>query len=159
MEVQRDEMTAAMDRMQGLWGWWGAQGNRAIEGRIEKFQQLTNGLHKAYGDAWRYQFDALTTTNDRVSRSFQGLFSIRTPDELFVAQTEIMTSFMEAASLQMKAWSEIGRKIQACYTDVACETANDIGNQTREVVSTVQEVTQNNQQRAFRRAAKETAAP
>jgi hypothetical protein len=160
MEVQRDEMTAGADRLRGLFGWWGAQGNRAIEGRIEKFQQLTNGLHKAYGDAWRYQFDALTTTNDRVSRSFQGLFSIRTPDELFVAQTEIMTSFMEAASLQMKAWSEISRKIQACYTDVACETASDIGNQTREVVSTVQEtvqeVTQDSQRRA-RRAAKESA--
>jgi hypothetical protein len=152
MEGQRDEMTAGMDRLQGLLGWWGAQGNRAIEGRIEKFQQLTNGLHKAYGEA----FDALTTPNDRVSRSFQGLFGIRTPDELLVAQTEIMTSFMEAASLQMKAWSEISRKIQACYADVACETASDIGNQTREVVSTVQEVTQDNQRRA-RRAAKESA--
>jgi hypothetical protein len=156
MEVQRDEMTAGADRLRGLFGWWGAQGNRAMEGRIEKFQQLTNGLHKAYGEA----FDALTAPNDRVSRSFQGLFSIRTPDELLVAQTEIMTSFMEAASLQMKAWSEISRKIQACYTDVACETASDIGNQTREVVSTVQEtvqeVTQDSQRRA-RRAAKESA--
>jgi hypothetical protein len=154
MEVQSDEVTAGLNRLQGLWGWWGAQGNRAMEGRIEKFQQLTNGLHKAYGEAWRHQFDALTTTNDRVSRSFQGLFSSRTPDELFAAETQILTAFLEAASVQMKAWSEIGQKIQGCYTDVACETASDIGNQTREVVSSVQEVAQENQRRA-RRAVRE----
>ncbi|MBO0800011.1 MAG: phasin family protein [Blastocatellia bacterium] len=159
MEVQRDEMTAGVDRLNGVLGWWGAQGNRAIEARIEKFQQLTGALHKAYGEACRYHIDALTATNDRVSRSFQGLFHSRTPDELFIAEAEILTALMEAASLNMKAWSDLTQKVQSCCIDVARGTASDISDQAREVTSAVEEVAQTEQRRA-RRAARdpETAA-
>jgi hypothetical protein len=140
MDVRHDEMTTGVDRLNGVLGWWGVQGNRAIEGRLERFQQLSHGLHKAYYEANRNQMDVINATNDRVSHSVQGLIRSRTPDQLFVAEAEILTAFMEAASIHMKTWSELCQKIQGCYTDAARETASDVGNQAREVASTVQEV-------------------
>src|ERR1041384_1210756 len=153
LKRERDEMTAGVDRLNGLLGWWGVQGNQAVEDRIKRFQQLTIDLQRAYGEACSDHVGALNAANDRMSKSFQGLLRSRKPDEFLVAQMDILAALMETASHQVTTWSELGKKVQNCCATVARGAADDLRHQSQQVAAKTEESAREEEQRA-RRAAK-----
>jgi hypothetical protein len=138
--------------------WWGIGRNRVLEDRVQRFQQLATGIHRAYSEACDGHIEALTLANECVTRSFQGMLGIRRPDELLTMETEALSGLMKATSIQMKSWSDFTQKVQGCYMDVARETTNDIGQEAREVASEaeqqVEQSVRTTRQR-IRRAARE----
>ena len=150
MDVKQNEMTAAVDRLTGLLGWWNVQGNQAIEDRVKGFHQLAIGLQKAYTDAYSDQLQSLNATNDRVSRSLQGLLYSRRSDELFAAQADVLAALFESASHHVTTWSELGKRIQNCYAEVTRETADDLRNRSQELTQKVEETSREEQRRARR---------
>ena len=139
-------------------GWWGIARNRVVEDRVQRFQQLATGLHRAYSEACGGHIEALSLANECMTRSVQGLFGIRRPDELFAMETEALSGLMKATSIQLKTWSDFTQKVQGCYIDVARETTNDIGQEAREATAEaeqqVEQAVRTTKQR-IRRAAKE----
>jgi hypothetical protein len=157
MDEQREQADVTEQRFGAVMGWWGIGSNRVIEDRVQRFQQLASGLHRAYSEACHDQLEALSVANECVSRSFQGFLNGPRPDEIFAAETEVLSGLMKATSLQMQAWSDFSQKIQGCYVDVARETASDIGQEAREVTSEVEEQVQQTiraTKQRIRRAAK-----
>lgn len=150
MDLKRDEMTAGVDRLTGLLGWWDVQGTHAIESRIKSFRELASGLQQAYSEAYSDQLQGLNATNDRVSRSLRGLLQSRKSGELFAAQADILAALLESASHHVTTWSELGKKIQNCYAEVARETAEDMRNQSQEAAAKAGETVREEQHRARR---------
>lgn len=159
MDEQREQSEAIAQRF-GVMNWWGVRSNRAIDDRMQRFQQLTSGLHRACSDACRDQLEALTMANDCVSRSFEVLLRSTKPDEIFAVESETLSGLMKVTSLQMKAWSDFGQKIQSSYIDAARGTTTDIGQETRETTSEVEEQVQQTikaTRQRFRRGGKEAS--
>lgn len=129
------------ERVGSVIGWWGIGGNRVVDDRMQRFQQLASDLHRAYSDVCHHQLEALALANECVSRSFQGFLSPR-PDGFFDVETEALSGLMKATSLQMKAWSDFSQRIQDCYMDVARNTTSDIGHEARDAASELEEQVQ-----------------
>jgi hypothetical protein len=136
--------------------WWGVKGNRVMEDRLQRFQQLASGLHRACSEAYQDELDALNMTNDCVSQSVQGLLRSQRLDEFFAVQTETLSGLMKAAFIHMKTWSELTQKIQGCYVDAARETTSDIGQEAREAASEVQEKVEQTMRTTRQRIRRET---
>ena len=140
--AEEREQSTMMQQPGNVPAWWGVMGNRVVEDRLQRFDQLASGLHRAYSEALHDQLDALSATNDWVTRSVQGFFLTRRPDEFLAMETEVLTDLMKAASLHMKTWTDLTQKVQGCYLDLARETTSDIGQEAREATSEVQDQVQ-----------------
>lgn len=160
MDEQREQAEAAARQIGGVTNWWGVRSNRAIDDRVQRFQQLTSGLHRACSEACHDQLEALTMANECVSRSFEGFFKSATPSEILAIESEILSGLMKVTSLQMKAWSDFGQKIQGHCMDAARATTSDIGQEAREAASDVEEQVQETMRttrQRMRRVAKEAS--
>ena len=146
MDEQRDKPEANVEGFGTAMGWWGIDANQLVENRIQRFQQFASSLHRAYSQACEGQFEALTLANECVTRSVQELLGVRRPEELFAAETEVLSGLMKATSLQMKTWTDFTQNIQGCYMDVVRETTNDLGREAREVASEVEQQVEQNVQ-------------
>jgi len=158
MDEQREQAEATVRQIGGVMDWWGTRGNRVLEDRVQRFQQLTSDLQRACSEACHDEFEALTMANECVSRSFEGLLKSATPSEIFAIESEILSGLMKATSLHMKAWSDFGQKIQGHCMDAARATTSDIGQEAREAASDVEEQVQETMRttrQRIRRAAKE----
>jgi hypothetical protein len=158
MDEQRERAEATLEQPGSLMGWWGIGTNRVIKDRVQRFEQLASGFHRAYSEACDGHFEVLAAANECVTRSFQGLLNSRRPDEFFAAQSEVLSGLTKLTTLQMKAWTEFGQRIQGCYMDVARDTTSDIEHEAREATSEVEqqvEQTIQSTRQRIRRAARE----
>jgi len=74
MIAKDDALTAGVERLNGLLGWWGvpiANGNGMINSQMKRLQQFAADLQKTCSDAYSGEMDALFSSNDRLARSFQ----------------------------------------------------------------------------------------
>ena len=132
MNARYDEVTTGVHRLNALLAWWGisdADGHSAIEARITRFVQLTSDLQQACLETRSRQLEAAVSTNDRLTHSFQDLAHCRLPHEVIAAESEILTTLLEAASLQLKAWIELTQKLQDSCVAMAREAASDFREQ------------------------------
>jgi hypothetical protein len=129
MDEKTARIMAGVDRLNGLLAWWGmagSEGNLRFEGQIKRFQQFAADLQKAYGEAYRQQVEALSAANERLVRSLQGLLLSRKPDELMAAESEILATLLEGASLQAQTWAELGQRVQECCLALASEATAQV---------------------------------
>ena len=139
MDEQHGQAGSTLEQYGHVRGWWAIGATRLIEDRLHRIQQLASGLHHAYSQACEGQFEALMLASECVVRSVQELLGGRRPDELFAAETEVLSGLMKATSIQMKTWSDFTQNIQSCYLDVARETTSDSGHEAREAASEVEQ--------------------
>lgn len=135
METKDNPLTVGVDRLNALIAWWGVpvtNGNGAIEHQMKRFQQFAADLQKTCVDAYGGEMDALLGSNDRLSRSIQELLRCRRPQEVLAAESEIVATLLEGASLQAKRWAEVTQKLQDCCTVMARDAATDLRRQAQE---------------------------
>lgn len=138
MKTKDDALTAGVERLTGLLGWWGvpiASGNGMIDIQMKRLQQFAADLQKTYSDAYRSEMDALFSSNDRLARSFQDLFHSRQPQEVMAAESDIFATLLEDASLHVKRWTELTQKLQECCAAMARDAAEDLRQQVQETGS------------------------
>jgi hypothetical protein len=129
MNAKDDPLTAGVERLNALLGWWGvpiASGNGVIDGQMKRLQQFASDLQKTCGDAYSGQMDALLTSNDRLARSFQDLLRSRRPQEVVTAELDILATFLEGASLNAKRWADLTERLQECCAAMARNAAADL---------------------------------
>jgi hypothetical protein len=137
MDAAGDGVTAGVERLNALLAWWGVPStavNGEINAQTKRFQQFVTDLQKTWGDAYSGQMDALLANNDRLMRSCQGLLSSRRPQEVVAAESDILTAFLEGASLHVKKWGELTQKLQDCWAAMARAAAEDLPHQAQETV-------------------------
>jgi hypothetical protein len=135
MDAAGDAVTTGVERLNALLAWWGvpsAAVNGEIDAQTKRFQQFVADLQKTCGEAYSGQMDALLTNNDRLMRAFQGLLSSRRPQEVVAAESDILSTFLEGASLHAKKWGEVTQKLQDCYAAMARAAAEDLRHQPQE---------------------------
>jgi hypothetical protein len=107
-------------------------GNGALDRQMKRFQQFAADFQKKCGDAYSGEMDALFSSNERLSRSMQELLRCRRPPEVLAAESEILATLLEGASLQAKRWAELTQKLQECCAAVARDAAADLRQQAEE---------------------------
>jgi hypothetical protein len=138
MDAKDDALTAGVERLNALLGWWGvpiASGTEMTDSQMKRLQRFASDLQRAYGDAYSSQVAALFSSNERLVRSFQDLLRSRRPQEVLAAESEILATFLEGASLHAKRWAELTQKLQECSAALAREAAEDLRQQAQETVS------------------------
>jgi hypothetical protein len=138
MDEQREKPGASAEGFGSARGWWGIDAHQRLENRLQRFQELANGLCRAYSEACDGQVEVLTAANECVTRSFQGFLNSRRPDQLLAVESEVLSDLMKVTSLQIKAWSDLGQKIQGCYVGAARDTTSDIEHEAREAGAEVE---------------------
>jgi hypothetical protein len=124
-----------LERLNALFNWWGMPNSGAganIEAQIKRFQSFAADLQRTYGEAYSAQLKALYTANERLARSFQELAHCRQPQEVIAAESNILATLLEGASLQAKTWADVTQKIQACCASMAREAAEEMGKSAAE---------------------------
>lgn len=135
MDAKDNVMTTGVERLNALMAWWGvpaASGNGAMDGQVKRFQQFVSDLQKTSSDAYSGEMKALFSSNERLGRSFQELFQCRRPQEVLAAESEILASFLEGASLQARRWTELTQKLQECCAGMARDAAATLRQQAQE---------------------------
>ena len=158
MDEQREKPGASAEGFGSAMGWWSIDTHQALENRIQRFQELANGLCRAYSEACDGQVEVLNAANECVTRSFQGFLNSRRPDQFFAVESEVLSDLVKVTSLQIKAWSEFGQKIQGCYVGAARDTTSDIEHEAREASAEVEQPAEHNvpaTKQRTKRAAKE----
>jgi hypothetical protein len=128
MNAKTEGVALGLDRLNALLSWWGISndtGNENIEVQMKRFQVFASDLQKAYGDAYCLQMEALFTANERLGRSFQEFLHCRQPQEVIAAESSILATILERASLQAKPWIDLTEKVQDCCAALAREGAEE----------------------------------
>ena len=115
MNAKIDGVTSGLDRLNALLVWWGipnANWSANIEGQMKRFQVFASNLQKVYGDAYCNQMEALFTANERLARSFQEFLRCRQPNEVIAAESNILATVLEGASLQARPGSISRRRFR-----------------------------------------------
>ena len=157
MDPKIDKTARREDRRNDLLAWWAmaADGNSGIEGQARRLQLFTADLQKAYGNACSRHMEALFAANEQLVRSFQGLLRVQRPDELMAAESDILATLMEAASLQARTWIELGETVQDRCLAMAREAADEMCGRHQEERSTTSQSEPARQ--PLRRTSKEAA--
>ena len=124
--------------MNALLGWWGvpiAGGNSMIDSQMKRLQQCALDVQKTCTDAYGGEIEALFRNNDRLVRSYQGLFRSQRPQEVLAAESEILATLIEGASPHAKRWAELTQKLQDCCAAMARDAAEDLRQQVQETAS------------------------
>lgn len=138
MNTKDDVFTASQERLNALLGSWGAPiagANGMMEGQMKRLQQFVSDAQKLCGDAYSGQIEAVLKGNDRLVRSFQDLLQSRQPQEVLAAESNILATFLEAASLNTKRWAELTQKLQECSAAMAREAADDLRQNAQEAAA------------------------
>ena len=137
MDTKDNVMTTGVERMNALMALWGvpaASGNGAMDGQVKRFQQFVSDLQKTSSDAYSEEMKALFSSNERLGRSVQELFQCRRPQEVLAAESDILASFLEGASLQARRWTELTQKLQECCAGMARDAAANLRQQAQEAM-------------------------
>lgn len=135
MSSKDENITMGLDRLNALFAWWGvpaANGNGQIDGQMKRFQAFTSDLQKTYSEAYSRQMSALFAANERIAGSLQEFLRCRQPQDVIAAESNVLATIMEGASLQAKTWVELTQKVQDCCTAMAREAADEIRQQATE---------------------------
>ena len=93
------------------------------EANVKRFERLTGELHKAYSEACSLQMQALVAANDQFTHSLQALMRCRQPEDMIVAESNVLAALCEGLSLRAKTWAEVARKLGGCWSAAAQEAA------------------------------------
>jgi hypothetical protein len=132
MDARDNVLATGVERLNALIAWWGlpaVSGDGAMERQMKRFQQFASDLQKTSSDAYRGEMDALLSGNERLGRSVQELLRCRRPQEVLAAESEILASFLEGASLRARRWAELTQKLQECCDGMARDAATDLRQQ------------------------------
>lgn len=124
MKANDSGITMGLDQLNAMLAWWGIpnmSGSTTIEGQLKRLQTFASDLQKVYAEASGREMEALFLTNERIARAVQGLFQCRKPEEVAVAQSTILATVLDAASLQTRTWADAARKVQDCCAALALE--------------------------------------
>lgn len=138
MNTTDDAIAAGVKQPNALLGWWSipiASRNGMIDGQLKRLQQFSSDLQKTCSDAYSGEMDALFSSNERLVRSIQDLLRSQRPQEVMVAELNILATFLEGAALQSKRWAELTQKLQQCCAAIARDAAEELHQQARETVS------------------------
>jgi hypothetical protein len=138
MRANEGNIAMGLDRLNALFAWWGvpnAKEEGGIEKQMKRFQTFASDLQKTCGDAYGQQMQAFRTANDRLAQSFQELMHCRQPQDVIAAESNILATILEGASLQARTWVELTQKVQDCCAAMAREGAAEAGKQAFEVTS------------------------
>lgn len=140
MNMKDDALTAGVDQLNGLLGWWAAPiagGNGMMNGQMKRLQQFASDMQKMCGDAYSQQIGALFSSNEQLVRSLQDLLRSQRPQEVLAAELEISATFLENASQQTTRWADLTQKLQECCAAMARDAAEDLRQEVRETPSTI----------------------
>ena len=112
MDLRREIPAAGLRRLKGVLEWRGAPEGIPTKDRIERLRAIARNLHDVYCDGCREQIEAIDAGHDVVSRSLPKLLRSHSPEQLAREESEILDALMDAASRQIKAWSELKAKIE-----------------------------------------------
>jgi hypothetical protein len=134
MDAKDNVLTTGIDRLNALTAWWGipAAGNGAVDRQMKRFQQFASDLQKTCADAYSGEMNALFSSNDHLGRSFQELLQCRRPQDVMAAESEILATLLEGATLQTRRWAELTQKLQECCAAMVREAAVDLRQQAKE---------------------------
>lgn len=118
--------TALLNTLLTFWGMSNAAGSGRVDGQMKRFEQFARDMQKTCDAAQRSQMDSLLTSNDRLMHSFQALFRSRAPQDVIAAESEILATVFEGASLQAKNWLELTQNIEHCCSRMARDTAEGL---------------------------------
>lgn len=142
MTVKHENITTGLDRLNAWFAGWGVptgNGGSAIDGQMKRFQAFASDLQKAYGETYSRQINALLTTNQRIAGSLQEFIHCRQPQDVIAAESTVLATMLEAASLQAETWIELAQKLQDCCAAMAREAAEDIHKQATETTPAASE--------------------
>jgi hypothetical protein len=132
MEAKENPFSTSMERLNGLMAWWGMpgpNGNGAVGRQIKRLQQFAADFQKTCADAYSGEMSAVLNSNERLGRSVQEFVRCRQPSEVLAAESEILVTLLEGASLQAKLWAELTQRLQECCAAVARDAAADLRQQ------------------------------
>lgn len=127
MTAKDDVGVMGLDRLSALFAWWGIPdkgGNGDIDGQMKRLQAFTSDLQKVYGEAYSRQMEAMFTANERIASSLRKFLHCRHPRDVIAAESNVLATILEGASLQSNAWVEVTKKIQDCCATMARESAD-----------------------------------
>jgi hypothetical protein len=132
MDAKESSLTSGFERLNGLMAWWGVpavNANGALDRQIKRLQQFAADFQKTCTDAYSGEMSAVLNSNERLGRSFLEFARCRQPSEALAAESEILATLLEGASLQAKRWAELAQKLQECCAAVARDAAADLRQQ------------------------------
>ena len=127
MTAKDDIGAMGLDRLNALFAWWGipdAGENGNVDGQMKRFQAFTSDLQKVYGEAYNRQMEAMFTANERIAKSLQAFLHCREARDVIAAESNVLATILEGASLQSRTWVEVTQKIQDCCASMARESAD-----------------------------------
>ena len=117
MDLRRDLPAAGLRRLNGVLDWRGVPEGIPTKERIERLREIARELHDVYCAGSRDQIEAINAGHDLVSRSLPKLLRSNSPDQLAQEESEILGVLIDAATQQIKAWSEFKAKIESYRRD------------------------------------------
>ena len=138
MNSKDENITTGLDRLNALFAWWGVpalNGNGQMDGQMKRFQAFTSDLQRTCSEAYSRQMNAILTANERIAGSLQEFLRCRQPHDVIAAESNVLATILEEASLQARTWADLTQKVQDCCAAMARETAEDVRKQASEVGS------------------------
>jgi hypothetical protein len=117
MDLRRDVPAAGLRRLNGVLDWRGVPEGIPTQERTERLREIARELHDVYCAVCHDQIEALNAGHDLVSRSLPRLLRSNSPDQLAREESEILGVLIDAATQQIKAWSEFKAKIESYCRD------------------------------------------
>jgi len=117
-------ITNGLDRLNALFEWWGianTTGNDGIDAQAKRLRALAFDLQKTYTEASGREMEALLTANERLIHTLHDILRSRNLQEAIAAQSSIVMTLLEAASLRARMWIELTEKILECRANLAGE--------------------------------------
>jgi hypothetical protein len=129
MSEKDGNASMGLDRLNAVLAWWGipnANINGQIDDQMKRLQTFASGLQKACGEAYSDQMRAPLSANERIATSLQELLRCRQPKDVIAAESIVLATILESASLQAKTWVQFTQKVQDCCAAMAREAADEI---------------------------------
>lgn len=124
-----------LERLSALFALWGmpkSNGSGNAEAQIKRFEGFASDLQKTCSEAYSRRIQALFAANERLTQSFQEVMRCRQPQDLLVAEANIVATMLEGASAQTRAWAEFAQKVEACCAAMLREAATEAGKRGHE---------------------------
>lgn len=124
-----DDVAMALHRINALLGWWsisGTSGQHEIDSRISRFQRFASQLQEACDGSYVRQVEAALSAGDHLAQAFQDLARCRHAQEFVAAQSAILATLLDVASLEAKTWIELTQKLQQTCAAMAREATDDV---------------------------------
>lgn len=128
MVAKEHSTTNGLEKLNGLFAWWGysPNGDGRFETQFKRFQEFSSEMRKASTEAFGDEMNTIFANRERAIDAMQNLVRSRKPDEFLAAEAAVFSIYLEEMALQAKRWAALTERAHECCATLARDVAKEI---------------------------------